>query len=231
MCNKIENQQIGRMKKLLLIILATLSIQKLQGQDLKELIGLIEDENGEPLIGVNIVNYKDENRFGGTCTDKNGIYELSTNADSVEISYLGYETIKLSIQALEQDPFIVMKNTSIGLPELVVTGFAIQQGKPRWCGNRSVVSDGIMEGQVNESQIEYKIYPNPSLNIVTIDISRRNEGQITLITSNGIELYTEKIKRSKLQLDLARYPSGSYYIKYEEQEIIKILGPIIKVSN
>src|SRR5690625_1615607 len=89
--------------------------------------GKIVDENGEPLIGVNI-QLKGSNK--GTATDFDGNFileDIDENAVLV-ISYIGYQTQEVPIAA-KSSLEIVMVSDSQLLDEVVVVGMNIRQRK------------------------------------------------------------------------------------------------------
>ncbi len=62
----------------------------------------------------------------------------------------------------------------------------------------------------------YKVYPNPTNGIVFVEMDGEYTGDLYLCDLNGKILSRVVIdKRNKMQLDIADYPSGTYFIKYE----------------
>ncbi|MCB9284987.1 MAG: carboxypeptidase-like regulatory domain-containing protein, partial [Lewinellaceae bacterium] len=83
--------------RLLLISLCLLGWGAAQAQA-TTYTGMVTDEGGEPLIGVNILNTRDAT---GTITDFDGRYELRANVgDTVILSYTGYESMTYVLGAL-----------------------------------------------------------------------------------------------------------------------------------
>ncbi len=80
--------------------------------------GTITDENGEPLIGANVV-FKGTTQ--GTITDLDGYFEMDPSEVSniLEFSYIGYAAQELPAK---QNMEIRMKDGGILLEEVVVTG-------------------------------------------------------------------------------------------------------------
>ncbi|MDD4516307.1 TonB-dependent receptor [Massilibacteroides sp.] len=87
--------------------------------------GTVWDEQGEPLIGVNV---SIKSTSTGTTTDINGNYFLSVPDKNAELvfSYIGYQptTIKVGNQI---NINVNMKEISTGLNEVVVVGFGSQK--------------------------------------------------------------------------------------------------------
>ena len=82
--------------------------------------GLVNDESGEALIGVNIII---QGTSTGTVTDFDGAYSLEAAADAVlEFSYTGYKTESVSVNG--QSNINVTLNTDIEVfDEVVVIGY------------------------------------------------------------------------------------------------------------
>ena len=83
--------------------------------------GKVTDQNGEPLIGVSIVDEKNTN---GTVTDVDGEFSLETDADVREITsqYIGYK--KQNQRVDNEDNITIQLIEEEGLSEIVVTGAA-----------------------------------------------------------------------------------------------------------
>ncbi len=96
--------------------------------------GLVTDQEGEPLIGVNI-QVKDTNK--GTSTDFDGRFtleEVDENAVLV-VSYIGYRTQEVSV-AGKSNLVISMTSDSQLLDEVVVVGYGTRE-KGRLTGSVS----------------------------------------------------------------------------------------------
>lgn len=87
--------------------------------------GKIVDANGEPLIGVSVVESGTQN---GTMTDVDGNFSLQVaSGATLEISYVGFKTQRLAVKA---DMGIVkMMDDSKQLDEVVVTALGIKREK------------------------------------------------------------------------------------------------------
>jgi len=86
--------------------------------------GVVKDENGQPLPGVNILVKGTTN---GTTTDNQGKFNLSANpSDVVVLSFIGYTTKEITIGA--QTNFDVLLDPDVEtLSEVVVTGYQTQK--------------------------------------------------------------------------------------------------------
>lgn len=92
----------------------------------KEITGYIYDENGEPIIGANIVE-KDVEIVNGTITDSEGKFRLIVNENAtIRISYIGY--LPQEVNTAGRLSFkIILKEDSEVLEEVVVTGYGGSQ--------------------------------------------------------------------------------------------------------
>ena len=84
------------------IILSTesVSVPDVQQQNKKTVSGIVKDENGEPIIGANVV---EKGTTNGTVTDMDGKYTLTvTLGGSLQISYIGFneQVIKVGKESL-----------------------------------------------------------------------------------------------------------------------------------
>ncbi len=94
-------------------------------QSRKQITGSVQNVQGNPLIGVSILETGTSN---GTITDMNGTYSLnisSTNA-TLRFSYIGYEEQLIKIQGRNVINVKMNEETS-NLDEVVVVGYGVQR--------------------------------------------------------------------------------------------------------
>lgn len=85
--------------------------------------GMIVDENNEPIIGATILEKGTNN---GTISDYNGNFTLNVNPGStVQISYVGYDNLEFKANSIPE--IIIMKESSLALSEVVVTGYTTER--------------------------------------------------------------------------------------------------------
>lgn len=86
----------------------------------KSISGTVRDEGGQPVMGATVV-VKGTTR--GTTTDFDGKFSIDVaEGDTIEISYLSYETYTLVV-GTENAYTIVMKESTSELDEVVITGY------------------------------------------------------------------------------------------------------------
>ena len=101
-----------------------LSTENLQPRT-KEITGTVLDERGQPLIGVSIVL---KGTTIGTITDIRGYFRIEVPVDAITLvlSYIGMKTQEVAI--IDRITLnVVMEEEAVGLDELVVIGYGVQQ--------------------------------------------------------------------------------------------------------
>lgn len=89
-------------------------------QQKKKISGIVTDENGDPLIGVNVV---EKGTTNGSITDVQGAFTLTVSDDTkLQISYIGYTTIDIAVgnKSLLN---ITLAEDILGLEEVVIVGY------------------------------------------------------------------------------------------------------------
>ncbi|MFA5555224.1 MAG: TonB-dependent receptor [Phycisphaerae bacterium] len=109
--------------KALLFLFALIVTINAFGQT-KTIEGRVTDDNGEPLIGVNVL---EENTTNGTVTDLSGNYTLNVSSSSnyLIFSYIGYHTQRKEI-GTNTTIDVVMSEDTQSLDELIVVGYGTQ---------------------------------------------------------------------------------------------------------
>lgn len=89
-------------------------------QNKKRITGVVKDENGEPVIGANVVQKGTTN---GTVTDIDGNYSLEVSPSAIlQVSYIGYNTQDVPVGG-KTSLDIFLKEDSQSLDEIVVIGY------------------------------------------------------------------------------------------------------------
>ena len=105
-------------------------------QQKKVVSGTIIDENGEPVIGVNVAV---KGTTEGTITDMDGHFSLDVSSDAVLIvSYIGYQTQEIAVKG-KTAVNVNLKVDSELLEEVVVVGYGVQK-KVNLTGSVSTVN-------------------------------------------------------------------------------------------
>ncbi|MFZ1791372.1 MAG: TonB-dependent receptor [Saprospiraceae bacterium] len=108
------------MKKLLIFILLAMSVPLAAQWTLS---GTVSDKDGSPLIGASV--FEKDNLNNGTITDIDGKFSinLSTSAESVIISYTGYDTKEIEVSQGMMPLNLVLDEASELLGEVLVIGY------------------------------------------------------------------------------------------------------------
>lgn len=108
--------------------------------------GVIKDANGEPLIGVTVLEQGTSN---GTVTDVNGRYTLKTTKPNakLKVSYIGYES-----QVITPGQSVTLSANDATLNEVVVVGYGTMRRKD--------VTSSITT--VNAKDLDKGIYTDPA---------------------------------------------------------------------
>jgi len=113
-------------KALFLLGMLLLSVSiTITAQEMRNYSGMVQDENGGPLPGVNVV---EKGTTNGTITDMTGAFQVSTAKDNsiFVFSMVGYETIEKALKVNVRET-IVLKESVVGLGEVLVVGYGIQK--------------------------------------------------------------------------------------------------------
>ncbi|SDS59442.1 SusC/RagA family TonB-linked outer membrane protein [Gramella sp. MAR_2010_147] len=115
-----------KLKTLMMAFLAVFQFATLSAQE-NSVNGLVTgSENGEPLMGVNVV-IKDTNR--GTVTDFEGNYQINVQSgETIVFSSLGFETQEIPYSGQSTLDVTLVADLE-SLDEVVVTSFGIEQEK------------------------------------------------------------------------------------------------------
>mgnify|MGYP003499561254 FL=1 len=108
--------------------------------------GVIKDANGEPLIGVTVLEQGTSN---GTVTDVNGRYTLKTTKPNakLKVSYIGYES-----QVITPGQSVTLSANDATLNEVVVVGYGTMR--------RTDVTSSITT--VNAKDLDKGVYTDPA---------------------------------------------------------------------
>lgn len=93
-------------------------------QQSPKMTGMIKDEKGEPLVGVNII---EKGTTNGTTTDMDGKFSIATQPKAILlITYIGYNPQTIAVEG-KKDINIILQENSQGLEEIVVVGYGTQK--------------------------------------------------------------------------------------------------------
>lgn len=98
------------------------SVSTMVGQQSNQVVGIVTDANGEPLIGVNVT---EKGRAGvGTTTDASGRFAINVPSNAVLVfSYVGYKTAEQAVGG-QRSLSVTLEDNST-LDEVVVIGYGV----------------------------------------------------------------------------------------------------------
>jgi TonB-linked SusC/RagA family outer membrane protein len=93
-------------------------------QQSKRIAGMVTDENGEPLIGANVL---EKGTANGVITDVEGKFSLNVSENAVlQVSFIGYLTQEIVVQN-QTDILVTLAEDAQALEEVVVIGYGTQR--------------------------------------------------------------------------------------------------------
>lgn len=156
--------------------------------------GTVVDQNGEPLMGVNVI---EKGTTNGTMTDMDGRFTLSVPGNAtLQISYIGYTTEEVVVNN-QTKLNITLKEDSQNLDELVVVGYGAVR-KADLAGSVAVldsksfkdqpivqVSDAL-QGRVSGVQVQNSGVPGGTVKIRVHGSGSINRSNDPLYVIDGI---------------------------------------------
>ena len=71
------------------------------------------------------------------------------------------------------------------------------------------------------SPTELSIYPNPAINILTIETNRSGQHTVEIASVNGQLLYSDKIEEPSHQIDISSFQKGLYFITVRSRDYVR----------
>ena len=153
--------------------------------------GIVKDENGEPVVGANVVEKGTSN---GTITDMDGNFSLSISEGSkLSITYIGYLDKDVAVSKGKTTLNIQLKEDTQALDEVVVVGYgsvkkrdltgSVSQISSSSIQNQAVMKDPMqaLQGKIAGADITMGNSPGASSTIVIRGYNSINAGNDPLI--------------------------------------------------
>ena len=123
-------------------------------QQKQKIAGVVVDQNGEPIIGANILQKGTSN---GTITDINGQFQLSveTGTKLLVVSYVGMKTQEIRVPRREKELKIVLIPETMDIDEVVVTGYG-NFSKSSFTGSANTLRTDMLK-EVPVMSVEQKL--------------------------------------------------------------------------
>ena len=189
------------------------------------------DPFGNSLVGANIVVYKNGVFKSGTSTNENGVFKLiEDNCDVLSISYLGFKKVQLTIEDLLFDDLIIMEEVNYELETAVVTAKWSHTPKNWGCILTQRIDKQNIIPQANDIKNNLKTYPNPTSGPVQIIAAQDLKGFIEIFGGKGNRLESIAVNEYPISIDLSKYPSGIYFLRYNSNSSIEDIGKVVKID-
>ncbi|MBT8383282.1 MAG: TonB-dependent receptor [Ignavibacteriaceae bacterium] len=161
--------------------------------------GKVTDEDGEPVVGVNIIVFGTDY---GSSTDENGYYQISNLSPGdfrIEFSAIGFEKYVVDIVSITNKSMIInaaLKETIIQSDEVLITAGKYEQKKSDLPVSTEIIS-GVEFIESNFSNLEDALRYVPGVNMTEDQISirgssgySRGAGSRALLAIDGLTFHT-----------------------------------------
>lgn len=113
-------------------------------QQNKKIAGIVVDQNGEAVIGANVIQKGTTN---GTITDIDGKFTLEVPAKAVlTVSFIGYQSQDVALKGNETQLTVTLKDDTEVLDEVVVVGYGTMKKRDLSGAVSQIKSDDLMKG-------------------------------------------------------------------------------------
>lgn len=179
---------MGGQEKRVLVGAAFLLVNAWASAQSSKIIGTVKDANGEPLIGVSVIEKGTNN---GTVTDIDGNYVLEVNPDAkLLFSYVGYTAQEINAAS---GKVVVLQEDNKVLSEVVVVGYGTMRRKDVTSSITTIKSEDLnigvvtTPGQMLQGKVPGLVVSASSDPNATPSITLR--GASTLRTGEAMEPY------------------------------------------
>lgn len=168
--------QKQRAKLLMALVCATfISSTGLYAQDKTVVSGVVTDERGEALIGVNVI---EKGAAAGTITSINGAFSVEVPGNAIlKVSYIGYTEQEIPVNG-RTNIVVVLKEDNITLNEVVVVGYGKTSSKDISSSIASLSEKDFNKGPV--SSVSQLLQGKAAGVYITKDGDPNNDGQLTV---------------------------------------------------
>lgn len=188
------------MKRILVLTLSLVFALGLFAQQMT-IKGIVTDNQGETIIGCNVVNVK--NSSVGTMTDIDGKYSLAVNVgDVIRFAYIGYKTKEVKIESGKATYNVVLEEDSQMLMESVVMGYASGISVVR---KESILSlgnsryDSLAEEEYTEfGENKFKTVQSEPVSTFSADVDKASYSNMRRFLENGLFPPRDAIRTEEL---------------------------------
>lgn len=116
-----------------------------------------------------------------------------------------------------------MNSASISVSPSVTTSYTVEGFSSNGCSDISIVTQSVSTciglHELNENDIQIKVYPNPTPN--TLSIETTTSVDLTILNALGKVVYTATLKSGINQIDISAFSDGLYLMKLNNQSLIE----------
>ena len=183
-------------------------------QDKRLITGIVKDQNGEPIIGANVV---EKGTTNGTVTDIDGKFSINVVSDAtLSISYIGYRAVEIVVK--NQDSYdIVLHEDSEALDEVIVIGYGTAK-KRDLTGAVSSIKGDLLQNEQPET-VQDMLRTGLAGLAVGIATDMKGNSSLQIRGKNSIEAGTSPL----IVLDGVIYPGEITDINPNDIEQIDVL--------
>jgi len=215
--------------RLILTFILSITLVGLLNAQTGEIIGTVIDNNGQPLIGANIIVQKS---LRGTATDSKGNFRIKDLPDGkyrIIVSAVGYKKVTSDIITIKNDTKRVeftLEPTSYQFDQLIVTANKYVKNKSEIAASSYVIDQQIFSKK-NYRQIDDALRYVPGVTMTADQLSirgssgySRGAGTRVLVAIDGIPIYSpdsgdiiwELIPISEIgRVEIIKGPASSLY--------------------
>ena len=201
--------------------------------------GIVVDEEGEPLVHATVLI---KGTSTGTITDVDGHFQILVNPirDTLVFSYVGYRSHEISINEADSEVLNIQMEQGAFLKEVVVTDYKTISCRCTVGAIAVVETISKRPKRIPKfsplSRTEIKVFPNPFVSYVQIELANIQEGiyKLRIVANTGQVVHQLQLSLSshqRLAMDLAalNLPAGTYWLQISDgkgkdfkQQLIKI---------
>lgn len=205
-------------KKIILSAEAKSSQQAKRG---KKISGIVKDENGEPIIGANVI---EKGTANGIITNINGEFSLNVSDNAIlQISYIGYNSQELNIKG-QNELSVNLIEDSKALDEVVIVGYgavkkrdltgSVFQVSGEGMKNQAVMNDPIqhLQGKVPGADITVGNAPgeNSSISIRGFNSLKASNAPLIVVDDAPFSGRLDEINPSEIEkIDILKDASST----------------------
>jgi len=208
------------MRTSLLLFLIMLS-QIVEAQVSRSLKGSITDEtNGHPLPYATIAVYNNLEEFlSGTSTNQSGKFELSlpSNADSIEISFIGFNKIRYSVTQVEKMNWILNVSLPVSITHLKDVTISGDKTVTELYLDRKVINFGKdLQNSGSNALMAFSQLPEITVDPSSGMISFRGDQNVKILVNgkpsplNNNDLLRQILSNQIERVELITSPSAKY---------------------